>query len=255
MVGAAGDHRRAGGKPGRGGGLGGDLADHLVRASDFGGKAAGSMWPSATRSSARDCRSARSMKPASSAQLCSTAPDAGEPPVDVVVGAEDGARCGAKHLGLVALQPAQLGRDELLVDAVAGLGARRRRGRTRRRARRPRGRCAPSLCWMLRRSRSPSLVEQHDGRQHAGDADRGDVAAPAARRLQQLAGHGAGVRPTTARVLLGPARHGRSEGRSGARRAPATCRQSRSGCRSSRWCRCRCRGSAPSPQRSSLTAP
>ena len=44
-----------------------------------------------------------------------------EPPVDVVVGAEHGGDAG-EDLGLVPLDPAQLGGDELLVDAVAGLG-------------------------------------------------------------------------------------------------------------------------------------
>ncbi len=45
--------------------------------------------------------------------------DAREPPVDVVVGAEHGGDT-PEHVRLVALEPAQLGRDQLLIDAVAG---------------------------------------------------------------------------------------------------------------------------------------
>ena len=105
----------------------------------IGGIAARARWVSAIRPSS-SASVVRSMRPASSAQFRSTPANAGQTPVDVVVGAEDGRDLG-KHRRLVTLQPARLCGKELLVHAVPGFREERCARRPRQQARRPRRRC------------------------------------------------------------------------------------------------------------------
>ena len=126
-----------------------------------------------------------------------------EAPVDVVVRAEH--RADAREdLGLMPLDPSKLGRDELLIDSVAGLGEK--------------GflvdlgaklldfRAAARIALLdAGPEQAPGLVEEDDRRQHAGHADRGDVGGRDAARAQKLAHDFADVAPPLLRVFLRPA--------------------------------------------------
>ena len=80
----------------------------------------------------------------------------------------------AEDLGLVPLDPSELGSDELLIDAVAGLGEKGlfvdlgpELGDF--------GAAARVALLNAGAEQAPVGVEKHDRRQHAGDPDRGDV--------------------------------------------------------------------------------
>ena len=134
-------------------------------------------------------------------------PDAGEAPVEVVVGAEHGRDAG-EHLGLVALQPAQPGRDQLLVDAVAG--APDELGRVELGAQLLDLAPAAAVALLDAAAQQPAaLVEQHHRRQHAGHADRRDVRCPAGRPGPAARGSPRRHSPTTARGPPRPSRDGR----------------------------------------------
>ena len=91
---------------------------------------------------------------------------AGEAPVDVVVRAEDRADA-SEDLGFVALDPSELAGDELLIDAVAGLGEKGLLVDLG-----PKlvdlGAAARVALLNARPQQAPGGVEQHDRRQHAG---------------------------------------------------------------------------------------
>ena len=128
---------------------------------------------------------------------------AGEAPVDVVVGAEHGGDAG-EDLGLVALDPAKLGGDELLIDSIAGLGEKRllvdlgaKLGDF--------GAAARVALLDARPQQAPGRVEQHHRRQHAGHADCGDLGGETPARAQELAHDLADVAPPLLRIFLRPA--------------------------------------------------
>ena len=104
--------------------------------------------------------------------------------------------------------PAQLGGDELLVDAIAGPGEKLRLVQL-----------GLHLCDFLPAApvalldRGPQdvacSIKQHEGRQHAGDADRVDCVRFDSRYRNDLAGDLRDVLPPLKRVFLGPAGMGR----------------------------------------------
>ncbi len=119
----AAEHRRAGRQPGRGGGLRRDGADTLMGGDERrkgGGGQAGQR---------RQLRVERVRGEADEARFERPVALDGQPPrearVDVIVGAEHMPRA-RENLRLVARDPAQLRRDELLRDALARLVEKRR---------------------------------------------------------------------------------------------------------------------------------
>ncbi len=128
----------------------------------------------------------------------------GQAPVDVVIGAEQG-RDPPEPVGLMALQPAQLRRHQLLVDAVAG--APDEGGRIDLGGERSHLGAGPAVALLDAPAQQLALgIQQHDRRQHAGDPNRRDRGAGQAGGLQQLRNQGADIRPPLLRRLLGPAR-------------------------------------------------
>ena len=133
-----------------------------------------------------------------------------EAPVDIVVGAEHGGDA-REDFGLVPLDPSQLRGDELLIDPVAGLGEK--------------GllvdlgaklldfRAAARVALLdAGPQQAPGGIEQDDGGQHAGHADRGDVGRRDAARAQKLAHDLADVAPPLLGILLRPADMVRAQG-------------------------------------------
>ena len=134
---------------------------------------------------------------------------AGQLPVDVVIGAEDGGDA-CEDLRLVPLDPAQLGDHQLLVDAVAG--AAHEGGRIEFGGEFAHFGAAASVALLDRGSEKLARsVEKHDGGKHAGDADRRDRLGADAARLE-LGDDGADVRPPLAGIFLRPPRLRRGEG-------------------------------------------
>ena len=164
---------------------------------------------------------------------------AGQLPVDVVIGAEDGGdEC--EDLRLVPLDPAQLGDHKLLVDAVAG--AAHEGGRIEFGGELAHLGAAASVALLDRGSEKLARsVEKHDGGKHAGDADRRDRLGADAARLE-LGDDGADVRPPLGGDLPPPTRPSARKGSRGARRCRPPRRVALSECRSSTSCRCRGRG-------------
>ncbi len=121
---------------------------------------------------------------------------AGEPPVDVVVRAED-RRDAREHRRLVPLDPAQLGRDELLVDAVAGRARGSRPRRLRAASSATSAAARPSLCWMLGRRTCAVASSRTSAGTMPVTQMPGKRAAGRRQRRHQLAEDRAGVAPTT----------------------------------------------------------
>ena len=127
---------------------------------------------------------------------------AGEPPVDIVVRAEHGGDA-REDFGLMPLDPAELGRDKLLIDAVAGLGEKRLFVDLG--AKLLDFRAAARIALLdAGPQQAPVGVEKHHGRQHAGHADRGDVGCRDAARAQELAHDLADIAPPLLGILLRP---------------------------------------------------
>ena len=132
-IGAAGHDRRALLQAGGRGGRSRDLADHLLRGTDR-------RQPIRCDPGQRDQLGIEAAgrnidQPGLERPVLLDAARAREPPGDVVVGAEH-RRDPREHLRLVALDPAQLRRHQLLIDAAAG--AAKEVGRRRWRASWPR---------------------------------------------------------------------------------------------------------------------
>ena len=133
-----------------------------------------------------------------------------EAPVDVVVGAEHGGDAG-EDFGFVALDPPELGGDELLIDSVAGLGEKGvlvdlgpKLGDF--------GAATRVALLNARTQQAPGGIEQDHGRQHAGNADGGDIRRRSAARAHEFAHDLADVRPPLLRVFLRPADMVRAQG-------------------------------------------
>ena len=109
-----------------------------------------------------------------------------------------------KTCRLVPLDPAELCRDQLLVDAVPGLRQEiplvHLAGKL--------GDLAHATCVALldaRPQHRAGLVQENDGGQHAGDADPLSEASGIRRGRHDLAQRRAGIPPPLGRVFLGPA--------------------------------------------------
>ena len=207
VVGGTADDRSAGGKAGLGGGAVADVPDHLVRCDHVGHGAtrnAGERDQLVAQPALVDVREAGLQRPV----LLYGAPS-GEAPVDVVVRALH-RRDAREVVRLVVVKPAQLRGHELLVDAVARL---RQEGPFVDLGAQGGDLAAAARIGLLdgRANDRAVGVEQHDGGQHAGDADPGDVTRVDVRRGQQFRHELAYVRPPLAGVLLGPALAGRRE--------------------------------------------
>jgi hypothetical protein len=200
-VGGPAHHLRAGGKAGLGGGGGRHLSDHLMRQRARWHRAArqvGQRDQAVVEHAARDVDEACLQRP-----VLFDAPRARQPEIDVVVGPED-RRDLPEHMRLVALQPAQLGRDQLLVDAVSSPGEEG--GRVDLAAQfLDLGGAAPVALLDAGAQRPAVGAEQNDRGQHAGGADRGDVVGRDAGRGAQFAQDAGAVRPPRLGILLGPA--------------------------------------------------
>jgi xylulokinase len=119
VIGASRDHRRAGGKPCLRRGLGGDLAHDLVGGADRRQESGGDAGLGQERW--REFAPADIHEPRFQRPVVIDAPRSGEAVGDVVIGAEDRGDAG-EDIRLMALQPAQLGCHDLLIDAAAGGG-------------------------------------------------------------------------------------------------------------------------------------
>ena len=108
----------------------------------------------------------------------------------------------------MAHYPAQLGGNELLVDSVAGFGEELRLIELSFHLRHflP---AAPIALLDRGAQHIAVCIEQHEGRKHAGDADRIDRIRLDAGHREDLAGDLRDVVPPLARVFLGPAGMGR----------------------------------------------
>ena len=94
--------------------------------------------------------------------------------------------------------------DQLLVDAIAG--ARQKACLLDLGAHRVDLGAAPPVALLDAGAKNFTMrIEQHGGRQHAGDADGLELAGGDAAGLDQFTGDGADVVPPFARILLGPA--------------------------------------------------
>ncbi len=162
---------------------------------------------------------------------------AGEAPVDVVVGAEHGGDAGEDR-GFVALDPSELGGDELLIDSIARLGEEGllvdlgpKLGDF--------GAAARVALLNARTQEAPGGIEQHDGRQHSGHADGGHIRRRSAACAQKFAHDLADVRPPLLRILLGPADMVGSQGDRPRDKRESSDPAAGSGPRWSMWCRCR----------------
>ena len=207
MIGAAGDHRRAGGKPRRRGGLGGDAADDLMGGAD--------RRQQAGLDTGLGEELGREFAPADIHQTQFQRPimvDAAHPRQavgDVVIGAEDGGDAG-DDLGLVMLEPAQFRGHDLLVDAAAG-GGEEGRGIDAR----GHGidlRQSPGIVLLHAPAQHPALgIQQHHRRHHPGCADGRDIGAGQLGLLHELGDDGAAVGPPLVRILLRPIGLGRMQ--------------------------------------------
>ena len=125
-----------------------------------------------------------------------------EPPVDIVVGAEHGGDA-REDLGLMPLDPSELRGDKLLIDAVAGFGEKRLLVDLG--AKLLDFRAAARIALLnAGPQQAPGRIEQHDRRQHAGHADRGDVGGRDAARAQKLAHDLADIAPPLLGIFLRP---------------------------------------------------
>ena len=142
---------------------------------------------------------------------------AGQPPVDVVVGAEHG-RDAREDIRLMPLDPAQLGRDELLVDAVAGFGEERRLVDLGRELLDFRAAAPVALL-----DAGPQHARRDRAGRRAGSMPVTPTAAMSAAETplvaQQLAQDRADIAPPLLGILLRPTRMAATQGRPGARRA------------------------------------
>ena len=133
-----------------------------------------------------------------------------EAPVDIVVRAEHGGDA-REDFGLVPLDPSKLGGDELLIDAIAGLGEKGLLVDLG--AKLVDFRAAARVALLdAGPQQAPGLVEEDDGGQHAGHADRGDVGWRDAARAHKLAHDFADVAPPLLRIFLRPTNVIRAQG-------------------------------------------
>ena len=211
--------------------------------------ARGSMWPSATSvgidPAAREVQEAGFERP-----VVLDDAGAGQPPVDVVVGAEARSRCCANTSGSWRSSQRSLGATSCWLTPLPV----RRTNAAASTSAASSATSAPGAAVALLDAapqQPPVGIEQNDGRQHAGDADGGDVRSAPACRREQLAERSRRCCPTTAPGPPRPSPAVPSRASTGRCASASVCaRRRRSGCRSSRSCRCRCRAISAIAQRS-----